>query len=408
MRLTAENLAAGYGDRPVLEDVSFSLEPGEFVAILGPNGSGKTTLVRTLSRTLKPQMGAVRADGRDLYALSAKESARLVAVVPQHEDPVFDFTVREIVGMARYPWTNGPETPRDREAVDRALETARCTELADRPLSRISGGERQRALVARALAQETPVLLLDEPTAHMDVGYQIATLSIMRKLSREGKAVAAALHDLNLAAGFADRAILLHNGRIVIEGAVEEVLESAEIERVYGAAFARMRDERTGRLVLVPEFVPERARAARSRRVHLIGGGGSAAALLTELWQLGHRLSLGITHVSDSDYAAAVRLEVPCATAPPLSHFDSSHRSAAMDLARDAAVVLVCAAPCGSRKRENRRVAEGLAEMGKEVWLIERGDEEWDFTGGEAATRTDRARKQRIASMRIEEVATTL
>ncbi|MBA3727174.1 MAG: ABC transporter ATP-binding protein, partial [Armatimonadetes bacterium] len=290
MAIEAVAIEAGYGGAAVLNFVSFDIRPGELVAIIGPNGSGKSTLIRALSRTLLPTAGTVRMLGDDIYRIPAKEAARRVAVVPQHEDQIFDFLVREIVEMGRYAW-DGESSG----AVGRALLATSSDDLSERPFSQLSGGERQRVLLARALAQETPILLLDEPTAHMDVGYQIATLSLLRRFAGEGKAVAAALHDLNLVSGFADRVILLHAGRIAADGLTEDVLGSAEIERVYGATFERLRDTRTGRIVLVPEFVPERAKTSHPRRVHLIGGGGSAAALLTELWQLGHQVTLGIT-----------------------------------------------------------------------------------------------------------------
>lgn len=382
MVLAAAGLSAGYGEHEVLHNLELQLRPGEFVAVLGPNGSGKSTLVRCLSRTLRPRIGRVEVESEDLYSLSAREAARLIAVVPQFEDTVFDFTVREMVEMGRYA-----EGGNNTQAVFSALDATALTGLADRPYTSLSGGERQRVLVARALAQKTPILLLDEPTAHMDVGYQIATMTLMRKMAHEGRAVAAAIHDLNLASGFADRAVLLYAGRVVADGPVEEVLLSQEIERVYGAIFERVRDERTGRLVVVPELVPERAKTSNPQRVHLIGGGGSAAPILTELWQLGHELSLGITHVSDSDHEAAQRLGVPCVSAPPFSKFTPEQRTRALEVASDAHVIVLCGTAFGPGNLENIALVEELAQLGKKILLVERASEKWDFTGGEAERR---------------------
>lgn len=382
MVLAAAGLSAGYGKFEALHDVGFQLHPGELVALLGPNGSGKSTLIRCLSRTLRPWAGRVEVEWENLYELSSREAARLIAVVPQFEELVFDFTVREIVEMGRYAEGGGGS-----EAVTYALDATGLRDLANRAYTSLSGGERQRVLVARALAQETPILLLDEPTAHMDVGYQIAVLTLMRKLAHEGRAVAAALHDLNLASGFADRAVLLYSGRVVLEGSVEDVLVSQEIERVYGATFERIRDERTGRLMVVPEFVPERAKTPNPRRIHLIGGGGSAAPILAELWQLGHQLSLGITHVSDSDYAAAQRFGIPCVSAPPFSNFTPEQRELALQFASDAEVVILCPSAYGAGNLENIALVEELSRRGKRILMIERSNGEWDFTGGEAERR---------------------
>lgn len=403
MLLRAIDVDAGYGGEPVLKDIGFRVEPGQLVAILGPNGAGKSTLIRCLSRTLRPEAGQVQFDGVDLYSLTAREAAKRIAVVPQFEEPVFDFTVREIVEMGRFAAGDSFG-----EAVESALEATTLTELADRPFTTLSGGERQRVLVARALAQDTPVILLDEPTAHMDVGFQIATLSLLRKLSHDGRAVAAALHDLNLASGFADRAVLLYSGRIVADGPVEEVLCSAEIERVYGASFERVRDERTGRIIVVPELVPERSKTQFPRRIHLVGGGGSAAPILTELWQIGHKLSLGITHVSDSDYEAAVRLGVPCVAAPPFSKFTSEQREEALRLALDAEAVVVCPSPYGTGNLENIVLLEDLASRGMAAWIIERPRGDWDFSGGEAEKRLGRIEFSRSRVVAASELAALL
>lgn len=238
--LVVEGLACGYPSKRVLEGIDFRVRAGERIALLGPNGSGKSTLLRTLSGLLKPLSGTVRIEDRALERLGAREIARKVAVVPQEETPRFAFTVREIVTMGRLALSDGIfDTPEDRAAATRAMETADCLELEDRIVSELSGGERQRVLIARALAQETPALLLDEPTSHLDPAHQIATARLVRELGERGIATIAAVHDLNLASRFADRAILLEKGGIGMDGTVEEVLNSPILDRVYGVQFGR-------------------------------------------------------------------------------------------------------------------------------------------------------------------------
>src|SRR5688500_17439433 len=273
--IEAVDVQAGYEERDVLRGITFRAKPGEVVALLGPNGSGKWTLIKCFCGMLQPTKGSIRLDGDDIRELPQKEVAKQISVVPQSEDQVFEFTVYDVVAMGRYPWGDF-----DDGHISWALQNAGCEELAERRVTELSGGEKQRVLFARALAQAGHVLLLDEPTAHMDVGYQIATLSLARELARENHTVIVALHDLNLASGFADKAVLLHDGRTACEGTVEAVLASPEIERVYGAKFDRLTEERTGRTVLVPELVPDRAKSANPLSIHFIGGGGSAAALL--------------------------------------------------------------------------------------------------------------------------------
>ncbi len=379
--LRAEGVWAGYGGQIVLSDVTLPVPPGQVLALLGPNGSGKTTLIRLLSRTLPPSQGKVWLGTRDLYQCSPKESAQNIAVVPQFEDIIFAFSVREVVEMARFPWAGTPATARDRQAVEQALSLARCADLAERRITELSGGERQRVLLARALAQETPILLLDEPTAHLDVGYQIATLSLIKDRASEGKAIVTALHDLNLASAYADSACLLHKGRILALGPTEEVLNSQELERVFGARFVRLRDPLTNRLVLYPEIVPRTKRVSQPLRIHLIGGGGSAASLIAELAQWGHSLSLGITHQSDSDFETALRWNIPCVTAPPFQSFQEEHYRTALQMATEAQLVIVAPSPYGQGNLLNLKLAQSLRERGIPVWLLP-GEGEWDFTGG--------------------------
>ncbi|MEO7454500.1 MAG: ATP-binding cassette domain-containing protein [Fimbriimonadales bacterium] len=374
--IEAVDLSAGYEGREVLRSLNFRAKPGEIVALLGPNGSGKSTLIRCLCGILSPTEGSVRIDGDNIRDLSQKEIAKQISVVPQTEDSVFEFTVYDVVAMGRFPWDDF-----DNGHIKWALENSGCQALVERRVTELSGGERQRVLFARALAQGGHVLLLDEPTAHMDVGYQIATLSLARELARQNHTVVVALHDLNLASGFADRAVLLHDGRVAIEGPVETVLQSDEIERVYGASFDRLSDARTGRTILVPEIIPDRSRARKPLRIHFIGGGGSAGALMAEAWQLGHKVSLGVTLENDSDTEAARRLGAEFVVAD--QRVEQADVRLALEMARQSDLVVVCASPYSAVNLPNLALAYMAREAGARVWLVEPHGL-WDFTGGEA------------------------
>lgn len=221
---------------PALDGVSLEVPAGGCTALLGPNGSGKSTLLRLLLGTLRPQSGEVAFAGRAVDAWPRRAMAREVGVVPQGEDAAFPMTVRETVAMGRYPHL-GPwrrEGDADRRAVDDAMRRCDVHALADRPLGQISGGERQRARVARALAQEAPALALDEPTAALDVGHEMAIFELLRDLGRAGKTILLVTHNLNLAARYADRLVLLDRGRVAAQGGPAEVMTRATVERVYG------------------------------------------------------------------------------------------------------------------------------------------------------------------------------
>jgi iron complex transport system ATP-binding protein len=242
--LECRALACGYHGCAVLEGVSMAIRSGESVALLGPNGSGKSTLLKTIGKLVPPIRGAVELAGTDVGRLSHPEVARRVAFVPQEESTDFPFLVREIVAMGRIPHARGlADTPDDRRIVEEALATADCTILADRPVTELSGGERQRVLIARALAQESPLLLLDEPTSQLDVRHQLEVAALVRRLASMGRTVLSAVHDLNLAAQFAARGVLLHERKVALDAPMREVLESDLLDRAYGVAFLRQIDD---------------------------------------------------------------------------------------------------------------------------------------------------------------------
>jgi iron complex transport system ATP-binding protein len=239
--LKAEALSFGYGPTPVLEEVSLEVAPGEMVALLGPNGSGKSTLLNLLAGVLTAHQGRLAGqlylDGAPLSHLLGRERARRIALVPQSVPIPFAFTVREWVSLGRTPYlpSFGGERQEDRDAVESALAAAQVEALADRLIGETSGGERQRAALAMALAQQPEVLLLDEATAHLDLRHQLQLLRLVRQLNREhGLTVLAAIHDPNLAALWFDRLLLLHHHRIAADGPPNEVLRPALLEEVFG------------------------------------------------------------------------------------------------------------------------------------------------------------------------------
>ena len=224
-------------DRPVLDHIDLRLEAGEVLALIGPNGAGKSSLLRVAAGVLPPAAGRVLLNGRDLAALATRERARHIAVVPQEGPIPSGLFVREMVSLGRTPYARlllGP-TARDRQAVEWALAAAGAQDLADRFVDELSGGERQRVILALALAQQPRLLLLDEPTANLDLHHQVAMLELVRGLSRErGLAVLAAVHDLQLAALYCDRLALLSAGQIISQGAPEAVLTAPLLLETFG------------------------------------------------------------------------------------------------------------------------------------------------------------------------------
>jgi len=234
--LKINNLHAGYLDKTIIKDVSFSVNKGEFIGILGPNGAGKSTLLKAMSRTVKPSSGNILYQGKDIYKSSLNETARLIAVVPQDTLIVFEYLVWDIVMMGRIPYLKKlmSQAQEDLEITQRCLQLTKTQELADRYINELSAGERQSVIIAKALAQEPELLLLDEPTSHLDISHQIQIFDLIKGLSKkENLTVIAVLHDLNLASEYCDRLLLMNNGEIVVQGAPTEVIDYKIIEKVY-------------------------------------------------------------------------------------------------------------------------------------------------------------------------------
>jgi len=260
--LKIDGLSAGYGGRPVLKEVTFSVQAGGFLGVIGPNGSGKSTLIKAMTRFLPVSAGCIALNGRDLHALSLSDLSRQVAVVNQHTPTDLQLSVREYVLLGRLPYRNRWhlwENSQDGAIVDNAMALAGVGALAARRFSELSGGERQSVVIARALAQEPRVLFLDEPTTHLDIRHQVALLDLLRRLNREqGLTLVAVLHDLNLAAEYCDRLLLLHEGGIHSQGAPGEVLTYETLETVYKTIVLVGASPVSGKPVVYP--VPEESR----------------------------------------------------------------------------------------------------------------------------------------------------
>ena len=234
MSLSVQHLSFSYGARRVLQDVSLDVAPGTFCALLGPNGSGKSTLVKAIAGVHRAQSGTVAVEGRRTSSLGRRELAKVVGYVPQAGDAPFDLTVREAVMLGRTPHFGIAPRAEDRARVEDAIARMGLEDIAERSMSELSGGQAQRALIARALAQDTRVLLLDEPTSALDLRYQIETLQLVRQITREeGISALIAIHDLNHAARYCDQIVVLHGGRLVADGSPAEALQASVLRTVY-------------------------------------------------------------------------------------------------------------------------------------------------------------------------------
>ncbi|MCR4818553.1 MAG: ABC transporter ATP-binding protein [Fretibacterium sp.] len=232
MKLRVESLFWGMGEREIVNGVSLTVGDGEFVGIIGPNGSGKSSLLRCVYRMNKPRCGIAFIDGEDVWKMSVKDVARRSAAVPQEMPGQFDFTVREIAAMGRYPHkgTMERDNEEDKRLTGQALERVGMAEYAERNFNSLSGGEKQRTLIARAIAQNTQLLILDEPTNHLDIYYQLEVMDLIKGLHTSSLIV---MHDLNLAARYCDRLYVMKDGKVFAHGTPQDVLTPELIRDVY-------------------------------------------------------------------------------------------------------------------------------------------------------------------------------
>lgn len=261
--LQGRSLTVGYRDTPILHDVDFQVAKGEVTILVGPNGCGKSTLLKTLARILTPQSGQVLLDGKDIHRSKTREVAKRLGLLPQGPIAPEGLTVRELVAQGRYPHQSllRQWTAVDEQAVMEAMETAQVSAFADRPVDALSGGQRQRCWIAMVLAQQTDLILLDEPTTFLDLKVQVDLMNLLVDLAhRQGRTLVLVLHELNLAAAYADRLVMMREGAVVCSGAPEDVFTGDVLKTVFDLDAHVVRDHASQRLLCVPRVgVPSHA-----------------------------------------------------------------------------------------------------------------------------------------------------
>ena len=249
--LKVDGLCFSVEQNEIIKNICLEVKKGEFVGLIGPNGSGKSTLLKNIYKVLRPLSGAIFLNDKSILDMNNKEAAQEMAVVAQENETGFDFTVNEIVLMGRHPYKGlfESDTPEDHTIVDRALKRVGMFQMAERSFINLSGGEKQRVLIARALVQDTEFLVLDEPTNHLDIGYQINIMDLIKNI---GITTFAAIHDLNIAALYCDRLITLKDGVIITSGVPEDVLSVELIRRMFGIEVELFTSKHTGAIHISP------------------------------------------------------------------------------------------------------------------------------------------------------------
>jgi iron complex transport system ATP-binding protein len=378
--LCFERVSYAYSGSDVVREVTLSIHAGAMVGLLGSNGAGKSTLLRLASGVLRPREGRVQVAGREVGQLTPRAVAQAVAVVPQEFSVPFAYTVRQLVELGRTPYLGvlGVARRADDAAVEEALRDTDLLPLADRVFNQLSGGERQRVLVALALAQSSRLLLLDEPTAHLDIRHQVEVMDLLTRLNRErGLTIFAALHDLNLAARYFPRLVLLRRS-VLADGPPSAVLDRGLLAHAYRAnvSVGILRGER--HLSILPEphvaaNVASTERAAGEPTVYVLAGGGAGELAMRTLADAGITFSVAPLAAGDSDEALARQLAVAWASAPPYAPIPDAAVAAARTHLLRAHCALVCPAPYSSGNLSLLLAVREATENGLPVLLWEPG-----------------------------------
>ena len=365
MRLEIRDLGVELRSREILKNVTLKLEEGEILSILGPNGSGKSTLLRTIFGILKPLKGVVLFDGK---RLEFDDIAKIAAYLPQ-EIPQTRLRVIDIVLLGRTPHLSGIRRAKkeDYEIALNALNEVGLRGFEERIFDELSGGEKQKVMLARLFAQEPRVMLLDEPTAHLDLSSQIEVMRLIKRRVENGCSAIIAMHDINLAATFSDKILMLKNGEVHRAGKAEDVITPESVREVYGVDVAV---RKIGKSVIV---IPVAKSSKNGIRVHVICGGGSGAEIIQTLVEAGYRVSAGVLNVLDSDWEIATELGCEVVSEAPFSDISDENHEKNLKMVEEADFVILANLSIGRGNLKNLIAANLAAKLGKLI-VVERSE----------------------------------
>ena len=385
--IKVDDVSFSYESLDALRNVSFEVRQSEFVGIIGPNGAGKSTLLNAISRILRPRSGAVMLNDLDVQEMDQKELAKVLGFVAQDSSIPFRFSVLDFVMMGRNPHLSRfkMESAQDLQIAEESMTKTGVHHLAERAVTEISGGERQRALIARALTQTPRVLLLDEPTLHLDVGSQFEIMDLLRGLSRiKNLTVIAVYHDFNLAARYCDRIILMNKGRVEAVGSPKEILTKDHVKNVFNIEVHIGYNYLTDSVYAIPLTNQKNKALKKDWTVHVICGGGSGALLIRRLTNEGWGVTTGVLNLLDTDQEVATSLGIQTVTEAPFSPITEEAYKQNVQLAQNANAVVVTDFLVGRGNVMNLKVAKTILQRGVDTILI--GSDtitDRDYTEGE-------------------------
>ncbi|MCL4386515.1 MAG: ABC transporter ATP-binding protein [Actinobacteria bacterium] len=376
--IEVKNLSFSYNELPVLKNLSFNIEKNSFVSIIGPNGAGKSTLVNLLSKVLPVFNGEIFIEGKSIRDLNNIEIAKKIAVVPQYVNLGFNFSVYETILMGRYPYLNRfkGENHEDFKTVKEVMELTKTDIFKDRKYNELSGGEKQRVIIAQTLAQDSPIIILDEPTSHLDINFQIEFMELFYSLfKKNGKTILGIFHDINLAIQYSEKVILLKEGSIYCYGNVSEVINRPNIMSVFKSDVYVGKNPFTGKLYISPNFNlhfhHEKKEMKSEVKIHVIGGGGAASPILNMLHNLGYITSTGVVNNLDTDLYTAEQLGITFINEAPFSPISREAHLRNLELIKTSDVVILPCLQFGNGNFLNLTAVAESIHLGKKVIIID-------------------------------------
>ncbi|HHW31981.1 MAG TPA: ABC transporter ATP-binding protein [Clostridiaceae bacterium] len=378
--LYIKDLSYEINEKKILHDINLKINAGEFVGFIGPNGAGKTTLLKCINRINKYKKGQIEINDQNIENIKDREIAREVSIMHQNTNISFPFPSIDVVLMGRYPYKRRfePDTKEDYEIAKRNMEYTNTIKFEHSPITDISGGERQRILFSKVLTQDTDLILLDEPTASLDINHQEQIFRYTRELCDSGRTAIVAIHELNIAAKYCSRLVLLKDGRILADGTPEEVMTAENLSKAYGVNALVYRNRITGQLDF---YIYGLTRNKVKKRVHVIGGGGSASGLIRYLFVKGYKITGGVFAHGDSDLQCAEVYGIDYVVCKPFSEIGKEAFDENVEMIKKADFTVLCNMPFGMLNIKNLEAAKNAENL---IIIEDDPPESRDYTGGKA------------------------
>jgi len=391
--ISAKNLKFSYDDTQVLNNLNFEIKKNSFISILGPNGAGKSTIVKLISKVLTGYEGEILIEGNNIKSLNQIEIAKKIAVVPQNTSLGFNFSVFETVMMGRYPYLSRfkSENHEDRKIVTEVMKLTRTEIFKDKNYNELSGGEKQRVIIAQTLVQNSPIIILDEPTSHLDINFQIEFMELFFSLFKNNKkTIIGIFHDINLAIQYSEKIMLLKDGGVFCYGNVEEVITRTNMMSVFNSDVFIGKNPFTGKLYVSPNFnlhfSHSKEKIKKEVKVHVIGGGGAASPILNMLQNSGYIVSTGVVNNLDTDLNTALQLGITFVNEAPFSPISKEAYSRNLELIKTSDFVILPCVEFGNGNFLNLSAVLEAIHMDKKVIVINASDiDTRDYSGGKAA-----------------------